>query len=67
MPILDESRMTLQEAAAYCSRDVQTIRNWIAKGYKGTKLEALRIGAQIVTSQEALRRFIATTNGVQGN
>ena len=38
-----------------------TVWRWTQRGCRGHKLEAYRIGSQLVTSQEALRRFLEAT------
>jgi hypothetical protein len=39
--------------------DKTTMTRWIHKGVGGIKLEAIRIGNQLLTSRQALTRFIA--------
>ena len=36
---------------------VSTVYRWISKGVRGVKLEAIRIGGRLYTSDEALQRF----------
>jgi hypothetical protein len=37
--------------------NVATVYRWIKKGVRGVKLEGIRIGGSLYTSQEALQRF----------
>ncbi len=62
MTIVNETRLTLTEAAALCSREVQAVRRWIKSGLNGAKLEAAFIGGRLVTSREAVDRFVTATN-----
>jgi Protein of unknown function (DUF1580) len=39
--------------------NVSTLFRWVTKGTRGVRLEALRLGGQWFTSEEALRRFAA--------
>jgi hypothetical protein len=66
MAILDETRMTLAEVAAFCRLEIQAVRKWVRKGLRGVKLEAVQVGRTFFTSREALDRFIAATNPDQG-
>ena len=66
MAILDETRLSATEAAALCNREVQAVRKWIKQGLRGVKLEATFIGGRLVTSREAVSRFIAATNANRG-
>lgn len=62
MEILEETRMTLSEVAEYFDRDKQTIRAWIKNGVRGVKLESVKVGKGVVTSREAIKRFVTATN-----
>jgi len=46
--------------------DKATLARWIHRGVGGIRLEAVRIGSQLVTSRQALTRFITdrTTKSV---
>jgi len=58
--ILDETLITLEEAADnFCGikLPLPTVKRYVAVGYKGLKLEAVKINRRY-TSQEAIRRFI---------
>ncbi len=63
--ILCEDVLTLQEArreiASVTGRrvDKTTIYRWVLRGVRGTKLEHIRLGDRILTSRQALTRFIA--------
>ena len=38
--------------------DISTMTRWIHRGVGGTKLEAVRVGRQLITSRQAITRFI---------
>lgn len=62
--ILSEDVLTLTEArgeiAAATNRrpDKSTLVRWVNRGCYGTKLEAVRLGSQLLTSRQAITRFI---------
>jgi hypothetical protein len=62
--LLTEDVLTLQEArreiASVTGRrvDKTTIYRWVLRGVRGTKLEHIRLGDRILTSKQALTRFI---------
>ncbi|HBJ36632.1 MAG TPA: hypothetical protein DDZ51_18125 [Planctomycetaceae bacterium] len=62
--ILTEDVLTLQDArreiASATGRrpDKCTIYRWCLKGVGGTKLEHIRLGDRILTSRQAITRFI---------
>ncbi len=62
--LLTEDVITLSQAraefAAVTGRrpDKATISRWIHRGVGGVKLDAVRIGVQLLTSRQALTRFI---------
>ncbi len=62
--ILTEDVLTLTEARAELCRitrrrpDKATLTRWIHRGAGGIRLEAVRIGTQLLTSKQALNRFI---------
>lgn len=64
--ILTEDVLTLQDArrelALVTGRrpDKTTLYRWCLKGCRGTKLEHIRLGDRILTSKQALTRFIAS-------
>jgi hypothetical protein len=65
MNILTEDVITLREARKYLPRvsgkkqtHYCTLYRWALRGVGGTKLESVKIGSQIVTSKQALTRFI---------
>lgn len=66
MAILQEQRMTISEAAAFCQRDAQSVRRWVKDGLRGVKLEAMLVGGGLITSREAVERFLKAINGIQG-
>ena len=63
--ILTEDVLTLQDArnelAEITGRrpDKCTLYRWCLRGVRGTKLEHIRLGDRILTSRQALTRFIA--------
>ena len=60
--ILQETVCTLREAAELVPTKphVATVWNWTRK--EGTRLETYRIGGRVVTSREAVQRFLDTQN-----
>lgn len=64
--ILTEDVLTIsdarQELAAITGQrpDISTLTRWIHRGVGGTKLEAVRFGRQLLTSRQAITRFIET-------
>lgn len=65
--ILSEDVLTLEQArgelAAFLGKrpDKSTVYRWCLKGVGGNKLESTRIGGRIITSKQALTRFIAAS------
>jgi predicted transcriptional regulator len=62
MGILKETRRSLSEVAAELGLSRQTIEKWHLRGARGHKLEVLRLGGKIVTSAEAVQRFLERCN-----
>jgi hypothetical protein len=62
--ILTEDVLSIAEARAELGSitgrrpDVSTMHRWIHRGVGGVRLEAVWIGKQIVTSRQAMTRFI---------
>ncbi|MDV6034398.1 MAG: DUF1580 domain-containing protein [Phycisphaera sp. RhM] len=62
--VLTEDVITLQDARRelipFLGRrpDKATLYRWCLRGVKGTKLEHVRIGNRILTSRQAITRFI---------
>ena len=62
--ILTEDILTLSQVRTEMAqidghrRDKATLSRWIHKGCGDVKLEAIRIGRQLLTSRQALTRFI---------
>lgn len=60
---LTDPLISLQEATRHVpGRDgphasYETLRRWATKGYRGVRLETLRIGGRMMTTTEALQRF----------
>lgn len=65
MAVLSEDVLTIpqvcQEIKETTGRkpDRATVYRWVLNGVEGQRLEAVRIGRQILTSRQALTRFIA--------
>ena len=63
--VLAEEVVTLREARNELFRvtgrrpDKTTLYRWALRGVGGTKLETVRIGNRLLTSKQALTRFIA--------
>jgi hypothetical protein len=63
--VLSEDVLTLQEARIelFCTTgrrpDKATMTRWVHRGAGGVRLDAVRIGCQLLTSKQALTRFIA--------
>jgi hypothetical protein len=67
--LLTEDVITLTEARNFLPKvegqkrpHVSTIWRWTLRGIGGTKLETVKIGSRIVTSKQAMTRFILATN-----
>ena len=64
--ILTEDVLTLQDARSEIALatgqrpDKTTLYRWCLRGCRGTKLEHIRLGDRILTSKQALTRFIAS-------
>ena len=65
MPIdpLTEPTISFAEAAEKLGVSPSTIGNWAEDGIRGVKLDHVRVGRGLRTTEEALRRFIDQTNG----
>src|SRR5688572_16010703 len=67
--LLTEGLIDLTEAAACCKDargrkpHVGTIRRWAKDGTRGHKLETTFLGNRLMTSRQALARFLAAING----
>lgn len=71
--VLSEDVLTISQARIELSAvtgrrpDKATLTRWIHRGVGGVRLDAVRIGAQIITSRQAITRFIqARTSGSIG-
>ncbi len=65
MSIADETVFPIMQAPKHLPLrrngrpvNILTVRKWAGAGIKGVRLETLRIGGALFTSQEALDRFI---------
>ena len=62
--ILSENVLTLKDAASEIGNligrrpDKTTIYRWCLRGVGGVKLESVRLGNRILTSRQAITRFI---------
>lgn len=72
--ILSEDVLTISDARRELSQitgkrpDKSSMARWIHRGVGGTRLEAVRIGSQLITSRQAVNRFIvARTEKTVGN
>ena len=59
--LLDEEPLLLAEAAKVCPSPVHaaTISRWCLRGLDGVYLEHIRVGRKLLTTREALARFLA--------
>jgi excisionase family DNA binding protein len=64
--VLDERRLTMDQAARYLGIGVSTVRTYCHEGYRGVTLEHARCGRRIYTSREACQRFIAALARQEG-
>jgi predicted site-specific integrase-resolvase len=62
MGALDETRLSPAEAAEFAGVHLNTINSWRTKGLLGHKLESVHVGRKVVTSKEAVKRFVAKLN-----
>ncbi|MCC9602884.1 DUF1580 domain-containing protein [Stieleria sp. JC731] len=58
---LTEARNFLPEVRGQKRPHVSTVWRWSLRGVGGVKLETVKIGSRIVTSKQAVTRFIAAT------
>lgn len=56
---LTEARNFLPEVEGQKRPHVSTVWRWSLRGVGGVKLETVKIGSRIVTSKQAVTRFIA--------
>ena len=62
--VLTEDVLTLAEARAELRHitgkrpDKATLTRWIHRGVGGVRLDAVRVGCQLLTSRQALNRFV---------
>jgi hypothetical protein len=63
--VLTEDVLTLAQARAEIHQitgrrpDKGTICRWVHRGAEGIRLDAVRVGSQLLTSRQALHRFIS--------
>ncbi|MBX7165135.1 MAG: DUF1580 domain-containing protein [Pirellulales bacterium] len=62
-----EKLLTFNEVAeqlfASWRPDAATWFRWATKGLRGVRLETVKVGGKVLTSREAVHRFVAATNG----
>ncbi len=46
---------------------VNTLYRWASRGIRGVRLEVVRIGRTLVTSREAIQRFVEGSSGTTGS
>lgn len=65
LPLEGESLMTFKALARLTAGDVsyESLRRWARLGINGVYLEQRRIGGRFFSSTEAMRRFLAKTQG----
>ena len=69
--ILTESVVTVAETRAIIHESTgqrpekTTIQRWMHRGVGGVKLEHVRLGSQLLTSVEAINRFITARTAAQ--
>jgi len=62
--VLTEDALSLSEARSEIQHitgrrvDKGTLARWIHKGAGGIRLDAVRVGSQLLTSKQALHRFV---------
>lgn len=62
LDVMKEDPLTIAEAAVLLPGVAEiTLRGWVRTGFRGIKLESVRIGARILTTKQAMARFIAAT------
>src|SRR5262245_44630800 len=65
MPVfLNERLLSLGDAALLLPHrpNASTLWRWASRGYRGHRLEVIRIGSRAFTSREALERFVTAIN-----
>lgn len=65
--VLTEDCLSLKQAQVEIEQatgrkvDISTLHRWIHRGVKSNRLEAVKIGYQVVTSRQAITRFFEAT------
>jgi hypothetical protein len=64
LQILTEDVLTLNQATRELPTrtHLSTLYRWAKSGVNGRKLETVKVGSQIVTSRQALTRFLLSLN-----
>lgn len=62
MGVLTETRLSSAEAADLAGVSANTLRRWHKTGVDGVRLEGIFAGKKLVTSREALTRFLEKIN-----
>ena len=63
--ILEEELMPLQQALFRVTgqrRSTRTLLRWRISGIRGVRLECVKVGQDVLTSEPAIRRFLARIN-----
>lgn len=68
---IDDGLITLGEASKLFPRrrngakpHLSTLWRWCINGFRGTKLEHVRVGASLCTTRAAVKQFIASMSGI---
>lgn len=56
--ILEETRLTAHEVASRLKIPASRVYGWMSAGFRGRRLESQRLGGRVVTSAEAVQRFL---------
>jgi hypothetical protein len=69
--LLGEGLIDLKEAASYCKDSsgrkphLATLRRWSKRGCRGHRLQAIFLGSRLMTSKQAIARFLAAINSLE--
>lgn len=59
--LLTEELCSMAEVAQELKVHVASVHRWRVRGVRGAKLETVRIGGKILTSRQAVTRFLQQT------
>ena len=54
------------EEATQCRPSISTARRWVHAGTKGARLEAVVVGGCLLTSVQAVKRFVVAASDARG-